>query len=230
MIAVLIPVLDRPQRAAPLIESLHASSSLVTEVVFLCSPGDDAQWRAAHETGVTTVTVDFPLDGGDYARKINYGVLCTNAEWIFQAGDDIRFHSHWDEIALARATEAAGVIGTNDLGNPLVKRGMHSTHSLIRRSYIAEQGTIDEPGKALHEGYWHCWVDNELIETAKYRRAYFAARRSHVEHLHHIWPDGEGGRKGRDDATYRRGQAHYREDNALYKARRPLWRGRLPGT
>jgi glycosyltransferase involved in cell wall biosynthesis len=225
MIAVLVPVLDRPERAAPLVESIREASSLVTEILFLVTPGDDAEWSAAIDTGAAVVTVDFPLDGGDYARKINYGVLCTEAPWLLQASDDLVFHKGWDYAALDRDTGPhVGVIGTNDLGNPLVRSGRHSTHSLIRRSYIEEHGTIDELGKALHEGYWHCWVDNELVETAQARRAYVAARRSRVEHMHWIWPDRRGGRKGVDDATYRRGQRRYNQDYSLFQSRRSLWR------
>lgn len=227
MIAVLVPVLDRPERAAPLVESIDAASTLVTRVVFLVTDGDDAQLAACLATDAMTVVVPFPLDGGDYARKVNYGVLCTEEPWLLQAGDDLAFHPGWDTEALALDTGPhVGVIGTNDLGNPLVKQGRHSTHSLIRRAYVEEHGTIDEPGKALHEGYWHCWVDNELIETAKRRRAYYAARRSHVEHLHPIWPvrGHSRERKGTDDATYQRGQLRYREDHALYMARRGMWR------
>jgi len=224
VIAVLIPVLDRPERAGPLVESIHEASTLVTEIVFLCTSGDTEQIAACSRTDAAYHIVPFLLEGGDYARKINYGVLCTNAPYVFQGGDDLRFHPGWDEEALEIAQRLPGVTGTNDLGNPLVKRGMHSTHSLISREYIEQHGTIDEPGKALHEGYWHCWVDNELIETAKARRAYFSARRSHVEHLHHIWRDDQGMRKGTDDATYQRGQRRYREDHALFKSRQPLWR------
>jgi glycosyltransferase involved in cell wall biosynthesis len=227
MIAILIPVLDRPARAQPLIESIARASTLVTEIVFLVSPGDDAQLAACLATDEMTIEVPFPLDGGDYARKINYGVLCTEAPWIFQASDDLAFHHGWDREAvnMLQGKPTAGVIGTNDLGNPVVRSGAHSTHSLIKREYIEELGTIDERGKAMHEGYWHCWVDNELVETAKHRRAYFAARRSLVEHLHHIWPDRKGGRKGENDATYRRGQRRYTQDARLFKTRRPLWRG-----
>jgi hypothetical protein len=225
VIAVLVPVLDRPDRAGPLVESILASSTLVDEIVFLCSPDDVAQQRAAARTVARVVVVPFDLAGGDYARKINHGVTVTKSPWLLQAGDDLRFHPGWDTAALAKDTGPhVGVIGTNDLGNPLVRQGRHSTHSLIRRTYIEELGTIDEPGKALHEGYWHCWVDNELVETAKHRRAYYAAGRSVVEHLHHIWPDGQGGRKGTDDATYRRGQKQYGLDARLFKRRRPLWR------
>jgi hypothetical protein len=226
MIAVLVPVLGRPERAAPLVESIEASSTLVTTILFLVSPADDAQLAACLATDAMTVEVPFALAGGDYARKINHGILCTEEPWLFQASDDLVFHRGWDKeaVRMLRGKPTAGVIGTNDLGNPLVRSGAHSTHSLISRTYISEQGTIDEPGKALHEGYWHCWVDNELVETAKHRRAYYAARRSVVEHMHHIWPDRQGGRKGKNDATYRRGQERYSQDHRLFKARRPLWR------
>jgi glycosyltransferase involved in cell wall biosynthesis len=219
-IAVLVPVLERPERAGPLVESLLAASRTEVELIFLVTEGDDAQLTACLATDAMTVVVPFPLEGGDYARKINHGILCTDAPWLFQAGDDLRFHDGWDEtlLAFSQARPTGRVLGTNDMGNPLVKRGMHSTHSLIQRSYVEEYGTIDEPGKALHEGYWHCWVDNELIETAKSRSAYWSCRRSVVEHLHHIW------RKGTDDSTYRRGQRRYHEDHALFRERRALWR------
>jgi hypothetical protein len=75
-----------------------------------------------------------------------------------------------------------------------------------------------ETGNYVAWGYASKNCDNELIETAKARRAYFAARRSRVEHLHHIW------HKGVNDATYTRGQKRYHEDHLLFMQRRPFWR------
>ncbi len=227
-IAVLVPVLNRPERVAPLVESLAKASRTDPRLVFLVTEGDDAELAACLATDAMTVVVPFPLEGGDYARKVNYGVLVTEEPWLFQAGDDLEFHPGWDDhlLAFAERHDAALVVGTNDLGNPMVKTGAHSTHSLIARGYVEEFGTIDEPGKALHEGYWHCWVDNELIETAKARRVYFSDRRSTVEHLHPVWrvKPGARERKGTDDATYKRGQERYQEDHALFMQRRSLWR------
>lgn len=221
-IAIIVPVLGRPQRAAPLVESIREAERVPTRILFVCTEGDTAEIEACQATGAEVDIVE-PREHGDYAWKINYGLTITTEPWVLQAADDLRFDPGWDEEALRVGQNAAAcVIGTNDMGNPLVKRGQHATHSLIRRSYVEEWGTIDEPGKALHEGYHHCWVDNELIETAKARRVYFAARRSRVEHLHHIW------RKGDDDATYRRGQERYRQDQALFMSRRPLWRSGRP--
>jgi glycosyltransferase involved in cell wall biosynthesis len=220
VIALLIPVLARPARAAPLVESIHAATTVEHEIVFLCSPGDDEEIEAAEATGERVIVTPFRQGPGDYARKINLGIERTDAPWVFQGADDLRFHAGWDRAALAIG---APVTGTNDLGNPLVQRGAHATHSLISREYAEEHGTIDGPG-ALHEGYHHCWVDNELVETAAARRAWRSARRAHVEHRHHIWRDRGGGRKAKDDATYQRGQEGYTEDYALFVERRPLWR------
>lgn len=214
MIDLLIPVLGRPQRAGPLVESIRAATTVEHRIVFLCSPGDDEEIGAAAATGAGVIVVGWQPGPGDYARKINLGIEETDGEWIFQGADDLRFHPGWDTAALR---VGAPLTGTNDLGNPLVRRGGHATHSLVQRQYVEEQGTIDGDGM-LHPGYHHCWVDNELIETARVRGAFRPAHRSHVEHLHPIW------HKGTDDATYQRGQEGYRADHALFLSRRPLWR------
>lgn len=211
-------MLGRGEGAAALVDSLASATGVPYRLLFLCSEGDNATHDACVATGADVDIVPFPLAGGDYARKINHGIATTAEEWVLQAAVDIRFHAGWAEAALAKAAEHIGVVGTNDMGNPLVKAGRHATHSLIRRAYVEEFGTIDERGKALHEGYHHCWVDNELVETAIARRAWAAARRSRVEHLHYVW------RKSADDATYRRGQSNYHEDRVLFGERRPLWR------
>ena len=67
--------------------------------------------------------------------------------------------------------------------------GEHATHSLVADWYI-ERGTIDEPGKVLCEEYWHEFVDDEFIGTAKYRMAFAFAEDSRVEHLHYMWGKG----------------------------------------
>lgn len=114
-----------------------------------------------------------------------------------------------------------GVVGTNDLGNPRVIAGKTATHSLVTRAYVGEHGTVDEPGKVLHEGYQHNFCDTEFVETAKRRGAWAFAGDSVVEHLHPHWS------KGDDDETYRRGQAGFEVDRRLHARRRRLWQRRL---
>jgi hypothetical protein len=224
-ITILVPVLGRPQNAKPLVDSIKEGSTLSTkgvspeiELLFLLSPGDQEQAFAVFKTGVDAHIVGWQNGPGDWAKKINEGFALTSSEFCLLGADDLRFHSGWDVEALRVAEKSgAGVIGTNDLGNAMVMRGKHATHPLVRRSYVDEHGTIDEPGKCLHEGYAHQWVDNELVETAKARGQWAFAHASHVEHLHPLW------RKGKMDSTYEKALSTPKEDSALFHARRRLW-------
>jgi hypothetical protein len=162
--------------------------------------------------------MSFPAVPGDYAKKINIGVATTTEEWIFLAADDLKFWPGWADEAIRVARESnAQVIGTNDLGNAQVKRGIHSTHTLVHRSYV-ERGTVDDPSRLLHEGYHHNWVDAEFIETAKVRGQFVHASRSIVEHLHPHW------RKSEIDETYKLGLSRYEQDRQLFRQRERLWK------
>ena len=217
-ITILVPVLNRPQNAQRLISSIERGSIRGYEVLFLCSPGDDAEIKACMETGVAVDVVPFENGPGDWAKKINRGFTLTTTDFCLLGADDLRFHEGWDLEALKVARESgAGVIGTNDLGNRTVMRGLHSTHPLVRRSYVEEFGTIDEPGLCLHEGYSHQWVDTELVETAKMRHRWAFARNSVVEHLHPFW------KKGEMDSTYEQALSTSKEDHAHFQQRKALW-------
>jgi hypothetical protein len=226
-IVVLVPVLDRPHRALPLAVSVRDSSD--ARVMFLCTPGDKAEIKACSKarkrvSNVEVVEVPFELGPGDYARKVNLGVLITDEPWLFQGADDLIFHSGWAEEALHTAARTGRrVIGTNDMGNRRVKAGRHSTHSLVARSYIEEIGTVDEPGKMLHEGYFHNFCDDELIQAATRRREFAMALSAKVEHLHWRWPTLAGTPKAERDATYDRAEAEFHEDRMRYNRRRKFW-------
>lgn len=219
-IAILVPVLNRPQNAGPLVDSIRANSRLLPEItiLFLLSPADHEERTAVLATGCDAHIVGWQPGPGDWGKKINEGFRVTSSEFCLLGADDLRFHPNWDTEVLRVAEETgAGVIGTNDLGNATVMRGLHSTHPLVRRSYVEEHGTIDEPGICCHEGYHHQWVDTELIETAKMRGQWAFAKDSHVEHLHPFW------KKGRMDSTYEKALSTSREDHAIFQERRRLW-------
>jgi hypothetical protein len=136
VIDILVPVLGRPQRAGIVASSMRDSTSSEYRLYFLCSRGDDAEIVACHEAGGIVFVTDFP-EQGNFARKINYGYRMTDGEFLLVGADDLRFERGWDEAALKIAEETgAGVIGTNDLHNPRVLQKRHSTHPLVRRSYI----------------------------------------------------------------------------------------------
>jgi hypothetical protein len=217
MIDILVPVRGRPQNAQPLVDSIDGVTIVPHLTIFLCSRDDDEQIEACKATGKIVQLID----GGDheYARKINAGVCLDYSDnpWVFLGADDLRFYPGWDRTALkVAAATGRPVIGTNDLGNATVMKGLHATHSLVARSY-AERGTVDEPGKLLHEGYHHNYCDTEFVETAKSRNAFAFAAQSHVEHLHPFW------KKGEDDEVYRLGRARYHLDGKTFRQRRRLW-------
>ena len=222
-IVVLVPVLDRPQRAHRVTDSLREATATPYRLLFLCTKGDRKEIAACHEAveafGGEVVICPFPLDGGDFARKTNYGISISSEPWVFAGADDLYFERGWDVVALAVAgSMRKRFIGTNDLHNPRVVRGKTATHPLVARSYIDECGTIDEPGKLYHEGYGHAWVDGEAAETAMARGEWAFARRAHVEHLHPLWTGAPA------DATYERGSESYLLDRELFLERRRLWR------
>lgn len=215
--AVLVPVLDRPHRVRPIVDSLRETARRA-DPVFVCSPGDMEEIDAVLDAGAEPLIADWEPGRGDYARKINLAWRHTDHDWVLLGADDLVFHQGWLEAALAvHARTGACVVGTNDLGNRRVVSGRHSTHSLVHRDY-GECGTADDPGLLLHEGYWHNFVDDEFVQTALHRRTYAHAAAALVEHLHPHW------RKADMDATYEKGQLHFDADRALFNTRARLWR------
>jgi len=226
LVTVLVPMLGRPQSARPLERSLKESTDPRSyHLLFLCSPHDEDAIKACRKVrGAETITVPFDREPGDYARKINFGVRASESEYVFHGASDLRFHQEWLTAAIRAALvgSRARVIGTNDLGNRQVIRGRHSTHSLVHRSYIEEVGTVDEPGKLLHEGYHHNYVDVELVQGAMYRKEWVFCRESVVEHLHPNWG------KSDMDETYEIALNVYdfQRDRQLFRRRAQYWRRR----
>jgi hypothetical protein len=220
-ILVAVPVLGRPQMAAQLVESCREGTTVDHRIMFLCSPGDTDEIDACRATEADEVhVVTWQPGPGDYAKKINYAVRASEEPWILMGADDICFCPGWAENALQCGQRGrAGVIGTQDWGNPRVMAGFHSTHPLVRRSYIEEEGTIDEPGKMLHEGYHHAFCDDELCGTAMWRRKWVFCAESEVPHNHPDWGLSPW------DSTYEKGRASINEDRELFMSRKHMWRG-----
>lgn len=72
---------------------------------------------------------------------------------------------------------------------------------------------------AVHPGYAHWFVDDELVGTAKHRGAWAFCRDAVIEHHHPYWHPGEVAW----DSTYALGEAHAAEDAELFKSRAHLF-------
>lgn len=217
-VVIVIPVLARPQNAERVLRSIEDATPEPHSVLFVATKGDREEIRELQRLGADYLAIP-SNEVGDYAVKVNAGYRLTGEPLIFTGADDLTFHPGWFAAAKAKLTPNIGVVGTNDLGNPRVKQGKHSTHSLFRREY-ADLGTIDEPRKIYHEGYPHVFCDDEAIETAQARRAFAFAKDSVVEHQHPHW------RKGEHDAVYKMAEDSVTPGRVLFRQRRPLWRGR----
>jgi len=217
-IAIVIPVLGRPERAAPLADSIRRSTNVPYSLLFILSPDDPA--NATYIQSGAYHVVEWEPGPGDFARKTNRGLAETAEEFIFCGATDLTFQPGWAEAALATAeSTGAGVIGTWDGANPAVKAGKHSTHSLVRRSYAEDPGCVaGETSSIYWTGYDHQCVDNELIELAQARGEWAFCPSSKVLH-HHPFYD----RTVRMDATYKKALEKGKEDRILFMRRRRLW-------
>lgn len=216
-IVVIVPVLGRPERVGPLIESYERAATVRTQLLFVFSPGDDEEAETIKAARATGIEARWAPGPGDYARKINWATRWSGRTWpesryVFAGADDLCFCDGWDRAALdvAEAT-GAGMIGTDDLWNPLVRRGKHSTHSLFRRSYVAEEGASwDGPGTVYSEAYDHQYIDTEAVAVAMGRGTWAFAAGSRVEHLHPF------AGKAPHDATYEKALRASAADRDLF--------------
>jgi hypothetical protein len=217
-VTVIVPVLNRPQNAEPFMRSLRASTGLAKVAVVFNEDADGLAWKAAGaDVLIPTSFVSFP-------QKVNAGfdTLSDSPEfveptpWIYIVGDDVVFRPGWlDQAQHTARLTGAQVVGTNDMGNPRIMAGETSTHFLIRRDYIEEKGAtfFDGPGVVCHEGYRHCWVDNELTYAAKSRGTFAVSRASIVEHMHPEYG------KAPVDATYELGYESFDTDERHFRSR-----------
>ena len=219
-IDILIPTYGRADRLASVAANIHDATEVEHRVVFIIEDGDPASFLAAEKTGDRTIVLINESER-NYAGACQTGYECTPAPYLFCGADDLRFHKGWDHAALDTMTALPHlrVVGTNDLCNPYVSAGMHSTHSLVDRRYLDEiGGTVDAgPGSFLPTCFQHNYTDTEFIGTAKMRAVFAPCMDSIVEHLHH------GSGKSTYDETYAKGDSHMSDDSALYDERRDLW-------
>jgi len=227
MIDVVCPVLGRPANAQPLVESIRANTTVDHRIWFLCSPDDNEQQTATMVTDADFVLIaHWPAGTGDYAKKINHAYKAIGrtphpGEWVFTGADDITFTPGWDvEILKVAERTGAGMVGSNDQANPLVKRGRHSTHSLFSRAYIDSVGGtfFDGPGIVYAECYDHQWIDTEAVKAAMDRGQWAFAHNSVVAHHHPIYD-----RTVAMDDTYRRALGDASADKRLYVQRLKEW-------
>lgn len=201
-----------------MVEALAASLAKSTDrarLLFIVSRGDVGVLDEVH--GAHDYLLVDQWDRCDYPKKINAGIAATTEPLVFTGAIDLKFHAGWLEAAEAKMSDTVKVVGTNDLANPRVMRGLHATHMLVARDY-AEGPQIDGNPGFFHEGYWHEYCDDEAVQVAKHRNVWAFAQDSVVEHM--AWQYGKRAADATDsDSTHRMVVGH-----RLFRRRSSLWR------
>jgi hypothetical protein len=207
-VTVIVPVLGRPVNAEPFMRSLRASTGFAYALAMCENDDDFAAWS------VTTAAVKMDT-AHTFSEKVNVAMAEVTTPWVFLCGDDVVFRPGWlDQAQHTARLTGADVVGVNDMGNPRIMAGEMSTHFLIRRSYIEERGASwSGPGVVCHEGYRHCFVDNEIVTVAKQRGVFAMSRASIVEHMHPEYG------KAPMDATYELGYEKFEQDEREFRSR-----------
>ena len=172
-IAIAIPVWKREHLIDPLIRNIEETTPNA-RTIWVCSDNDPTNVygmlkdRGQEVWVIKSQTV--MCDGkqwnfADFSRKINYAFRISEEPLFFTGATDIQFQPGWLDKIKEQVAQGYGVIGPRDGYGPL------ATHALCTREY-GERGSIDNQDCLLYEGYWHDWVMDEFVETAKYRGAY----------------------------------------------------------
>jgi len=204
--AILIPSLDRPQRLAETIETIHRNTPLPHRLLFCVS--DEYSMEILTERGEW-----FLNDADDpdrrYVTRMNKLVrYIGDADTVFFGSDDVIHQPNWLEEGL-KVLDDFAVVVVNDLHNP------NGTQALMRADYLLK-AVIDAPGDAFHHGYHHNFADNEQHFTAYKHGEYGRAMDSHVEHLHPLF---QAANSIPWDRTYSQAQAGWDHDEALFRSR-----------
>lgn len=222
LIDIVVPTIWRAPRLAEFVDNIHDATKHEHQVTFVAEKHDvdTVQTVKALAAADPRVRLIYNDRTKSCLGAFNSAVRHITAPFWFGAGDDIVFSDGWDVPCLKLMGDGYQVVGTNDLHNPNVLKGITATHMLIDTNYILTQGgTLDlGPGIACCEEYRHGFFDTELIEVAKQRGVWAPCLDSVVEHLHwafglaHIdeayaWGSAKDGTEEYDRALWARRRA-----------------------
>lgn len=222
-VAIIVPALNRPANVPALVKSFKAHGDGAS-LYYVCDADDIAQIAAVEKAGASWVPAH---RGTSFAGKVNsaYEQLGESFDWLFACGDDVEFTEGW----LKKPRELSprfDVIGTNDsepgrIRNPKVAEGKHADHFFIRRAYIDNPGSsLEGPGCAFAEAYYHWYGDVEVIQLAKARGVWTPCLESVVIHHH---PGYDGNEKARqNDPTYMKAVEFSEMDKIAFSRRAGL--------
>ena len=214
-VAVIVPVMRRPQNVKPFVESC-TSTAHTANIYFIVDHDDMAEMAAVEVVSETYDRVNMIINESEsktFATKCNLGYRETTEPWLFFVGDDVRFWPGW-WAEIVDSDDGSAFVATNDMRNRTVMAGQHATHPAIRRDWLDDHGASwDGEFTVCHEGYRHWYVDNEWTAVSMQNGQFRYCSRSLVEHQHPIWNDAP------NDEVYKLGQSFAEQDRVLWLER-----------
>lgn len=208
-VAIICPTLGRPDKLAPLVENIHATTKADHQVYLVMEASDQDSIRAAE----TLDTIDVLGTFGSCAIAVNAGYRAIEEPLFAVINDDCKLHDGWDEKAAAHLSETIHIVGLND------GTGDCKCFQLARRSYIEEHsGVFDKPNTVYHDGYASQCVDTEFAHYAMKRGVWADAHDAICEHEH--WTVGKA---DPNHPNYQKALATNDEDISEYQRRVRDW-------
>lgn len=214
LLAINIATLWRHHKLEGIVRNILATTNVSLKVYFVVEDNDTDSINEVNrliEKGYPVVCVK--SDKRNCNKAINVGFNASTEPFFGFCGDDCVFKPNWAE-ELMKVFEDPKIQVTCSWDG-LYDGG--KSFYCMRRNYILNFGTIDEPGKVIHEGYGHTWVDNEFLETAIHRGVFHYCPQSEVKHCHYVLMNLE------EDATVRHLKASDHGDDKLYESRKHLF-------
>lgn len=178
-------------------------------------PDDRETILAAKDTGYPVVV----NEGTPCYADAFQSIYEHSTEPVFLIGnDDFYFLDGWDvkPMEMLEKFPDIKVLGLHD-GNP---KTTYSSIQLIKRDYIKEQsGVVDMPNRVFYP-YGHCFVDNEMTETAQKRGVWDRCDAPCIQHQH---PSFTWLGEYPEDDTHRKNNARFAKDSETYHSRKHLW-------
>lgn len=224
---ILIPTI-RPERVEKIVTNIRETTPEPHHIIIIAEFGDREVVSAVRKLlpleNESRLSVIYNAQPRGYPGAMNTAFHWGDGDVVFLGSDDVRHHPGWAEKGLAAFGPGIGVVGTNDLDDVNVVKGLHSTHSFVRRDYVNDPGAVaGDPGWLMFPGYRHYYTDVELVATARAREAFVSCKDSIVEHQR----AAQEARGEIDERWLVQRQEFMANDTPIFRARCQLWGQKL---
>jgi len=143
-ITAVIPVHNRADLLAQLLDSIAAQTTPFTRVIVIDNASTDGAADLAKNRGCTVIAQ--PTNSG-FAHAVNLGWRVASSEWIAILNSDVTLDPHWLERLVAGAADFSFATGT--IFNATDRQVIDGTYDLLSRSGCAWRAGHGEAEQAI---------------------------------------------------------------------------------